>query len=122
VVVISVLLQGSTLIPTAKLLGVTVPLTQKPQYPFELMTNTDIRNELVEVSVPATSSAINRQIVNLGLPENSLIVLISRGQEIVVPNGNTLIEEGDTLLVLADKDALSKIRERISKSSFPEGD
>lgn len=86
------------------------------------MTNTDIRNELVEVSVPATSSAINRQIVNLGLPENSLIVLISRGQEIVVPNGNTLIEEGDTLLVLADKDALSKIRERISKSSFPEGD
>lgn len=117
VVVVSVLLQGSTLIPVAKLLGVTVPFTQKPQYPFELVTNTDIRDELVEVPVPANSSAIDRQIVNLGLPENSLIVLISRGQEIVVPNGNTIIEKGDILLVLADKDALSKIRESISTSS-----
>lgn len=113
VVVVSVLLQGSTLIPVAKMLGITVPLVQKPQYPFELVTNTDIRNELVEVPVPEGSRAIDRQIVNLGLPENSLIVLISRGQEIMVPNGNTIIEQGDTLLVLADKDALIKIRESI---------
>ena len=113
VVLVSVLLQGSTLIPVAKFLGVTEPMTTKPQYPFELVTHTDIRNELVEVVVPAGSPAVDRQIVNLGLPEASLIVLISRGQEIVVPNGNTIIEQGDTLLVLANKDALMKIRENI---------
>jgi potassium/hydrogen antiporter len=113
VVVVSVLLQGSTLIPVAKLLGITVPLVQKPQYPFELVSNIDIRNELVEVPVSEGSPALDRQIVNLGLPENSLIVLISRGQEIIVPNGNTIIEQGDILLILADKDALIKIRESI---------
>lgn len=113
VVVVSVLLQGSTLIPVARLLGITVPLIQKPQYPFELVTNTDIRNELVEVPVLEGSPAIDRQIVNLGLPKSSLIVLISRGQEIIVPDGSTIIEQGDILLVLADRDALIKIRETV---------
>ena len=110
VVLVSVLLQGSTLIPVAKFLGIIQPYRPKPQYPFEMITNTDIRNELAEIVVREGSPAINRQIVNLGLPQDSLIVLISRGQEIVVPNGNTIIEEGDTLLILADKATLENIR------------
>lgn len=113
VVVVSVLLQGSTLIPAARMLNIARPLVQKPQYPFELVTDADIRNQLVEVPVPKGSPAINRQIVNLSLPENTLIVLISRDQEIIVPNGNTIIEQDDILLVLADKDAMIKIREHI---------
>lgn len=117
VVLISVLLQGSTLITVARLLGITEPLPPKPQYPFELVTNSDIRSELVEIPVPADSPAINRQIVSLGLPDDSLIVLIARGHEMVVPNGNTMIEPGDTLLVLADKDALARIRASIQGHS-----
>jgi potassium/hydrogen antiporter len=119
VVVISVLVQGSTLIPVARLLGITVPLAQKPQYPFELVTDTDIRNELTEVQIAQGSPAIDRQIVNLGLPEDSLIVLVSRGGEVLVPNGNTIIEQGDTLLVLADKDALAQIREDLQCQPDP---
>jgi cell volume regulation protein A len=113
VVFISVLLQGSTVLTMAKLLDVATPLPPKPQYPFELVTQTDIRTEMVELAVPEGSAAVGKQIVNLGLPDASLIVLIARGSEIVVPNGSTIIEPGDTLLVLADKDALQAIRERI---------
>lgn len=113
VVVVSILLQGSTLIPVARLLGITRPYVFRPLYPFELVTNTDIRNEMVEIPVRVGSPAVNRQIVNLGLPPDSLIVLISRAGEILVPNGNTIIQEEDTLLVLADKDTLQQIRERI---------
>jgi len=47
------------------------------------------------------------------LPEDSLIVLIARHQEIIVPNGNTIIEQGDSLFVLAEKDALKVIRQKI---------
>lgn len=107
VVLISVILQGSTLIAVAKYLNITVPYVPKLQHPFELADSSDLRNELVEIVVSEGSPAINRQIVNLELPEASLIVLISRKQDILVPNGNTIIEEGDTLLILADKDTLS---------------
>lgn len=119
VVLISVLLQGSTLIPVAKYLGITMPYVPPIQYPFELRDNADIRNELVEVVVSTGSSIIDRQIVNLGLPDESLIVLIARNQDIVVPNGNTIIEEGDTLLILADKDALTYIRNLCHSSYSP---
>lgn len=116
VVLISVLLQGSTLIPVAKYLGITLPYKETIQHPFELRDNGDIRNELVEINVSEGSPAIDRQIVNLGLPNNSLIVLISRNQGILVPNGNTIIAEGDTLLVLTDKTSLPQIR-NLCKSS-----
>ena len=113
VVLISVTLQGSTLIAVAKYLGITVPYVPKLQHPFELADSHDLRNELVEIVVSAGSPAIDRQIVNLELPESSLIVLISRNQDILVPNGNTIIQEGDTLLILADKTSLSNFRDRI---------
>lgn len=113
VVVISVLLQGSTLIPVAKMLGISRPLEGKPQYPFEVVTNNDLRNEMAEIKVGEHSTVVNQQIVNLSLPEGSLIVLIARGHGIVVPNGNTIIEAGDTLLVMAEKEALDRIRATI---------
>lgn len=113
VVLVSVLLQGSTLIMVAKYLGVTVPYVAPLQHPFELRDHQDIRNELVEVTIKAGSPAIDKQIVNLGLPEASLIVLISRNQDILVPNGNTIVEEGDVLLIMADKTTLRRIRSTI---------
>src|SRR5690606_7587629 len=117
VVLVSVLLQGSTLVSVAKRLGVTTPLVPKPQYPFELVSNSNIKNELVEIAVSADSPAVDQQIVNLDLPKNSLIVLIARGQEIVVPSGNTTIHAGDILLVLADKPSLETIRAYIASST-----
>ena len=110
VVLLSVLLQGSTLIAFAKYLNITVPYNSQLQHPFELRPNHDIRSDLVEITISADSPAIDRQIVNLGLPDVSLIVLISRNQDILVPNGNTIIEEGDILLVLVDKMALKDIQ------------
>lgn len=113
IVLISVLVQGSLLIVIARYLGITVPYIEPVKYPFELRNDQDIRNQLVEITVSKESPAINRQIVNLGLPDASLIVLINRRQDIVVPNGNTIIEAHDVLLVLADKPALQEIHNLI---------
>lgn len=110
VVLISVLVQGSTIVIIARRLGITVPYMERVQYPFELRQNQNIRNQLVEIRVPEGSAAIDRQIVNLGLPEDSLIVLINRNQDVLVPNGNTIIERGDILLIMADQEALKNIR------------
>ncbi|GAB5494423.1 MAG: potassium/proton antiporter [Phototrophicaceae bacterium] len=116
VVLISVTLQGSTLITVAKFLGITIPYKQAVQHPFELRDNNDLRNELVEITISKGSPAIDKQIVNIGLPESSLIVLISRNQNILVPNGNTIIEADDILLVLADKTALKGIHDAIDEN------
>jgi potassium/hydrogen antiporter len=62
------------------------------------------------VEVPVGSSVIGRQIVGAGFPKGALIVLIGRGGAFIVPNGGTVIEPGDRLLVLADEDDLGTSR------------
>lgn len=69
-----------------------------------------LNSDLVEVRVPPGSAVVGRQILELGLPEQALVVLIGRGQHFVVPRGATAIEEGDTLLLLSDREGLDEVR------------
>ncbi|MBI4417362.1 MAG: potassium/proton antiporter, partial [Ignavibacteriales bacterium] len=54
-------------------------------------------------------------IVDLGLPEDSLVVLIARGERYIVPSGSSILEGGDILLVLVNSKNLPVIRETLSK-------
>ena len=110
VVFISVLLQGTTIPMVSTWLNVAAPIVKTFQYPIEFNPTTDLKSELVEVPVPAKSAAIGRSLIELALPAGALIVLIRRGDDVLVPRGSTQIESGDTLLALAEPDALGRIR------------
>jgi len=56
---------------------------------------------LTDMIVSYGSQAAGQAVASLGVPARALIVLISRGDKYIVPNGSTVIEEGDVLLVLA---------------------
>ncbi len=109
VVLTSVLIQGTTITPVARWLGVTARPLSPARPPIEVTAN-DLKGELLELVVPSGSAAVGRQIVDLGLPRGALIVLIGRGSEHLVPDGNTVLEAGDHLLILADQDALPATR------------
>jgi len=53
---------------------------------------------------------VGRSLVELALPPGSLIVLIRRGDDVLVPRGATEVEPDDMLLVLAEPEALDRIR------------
>ncbi len=107
----SVLLQGSTLPVVARWLKVTVPRKKAKRMTaldFELYDT--IQSEFVEMVLPGNSKAVGKAIVKLGLPKPALIVLIVRDGKYIQPNGSTILEEGDKLLVLANnKDVLHEI-------------
>jgi cell volume regulation protein A len=72
----------------------------------------DENSEMIEIAIPERSGAIGRQVVELGLPESALIMLIKRSDVSVVPRGSTILEAGDRLLILAeryDKEAVNSI-------------
>jgi cell volume regulation protein A len=110
VVFISVLLQGATIPAVSRWLNVAAPIVKTFQYPIEFNPTTDLKSELAEVPVPAQSAVIGRSLIELALPAGALIVLIRRGDDVLVPRGSTQIESGDTLLALAEPDALGRIR------------
>ena len=107
---VSVVLQ-SPLIPfVAKWLGVDEAVESVTRYPLELEQTSTLDSDLVEVKVPIGSGVVGRQILELGLPEQALVVLIGRDRRFIVPRGATTVEEGDTLLVLSDQDGLDAVR------------
>ncbi len=117
VVLISMLLQGTTLYPVAKWLGLEDPPPKKKK-PSALQLSEEVKSELVEIIVPKNSIAHNKQIVELGLPKSSLVVLIERKKQYITPRGDTIILEGDKLMIMSDdKKEIKAINETFAIST-----
>ena len=86
-----------------------------PRLPLEFSSSDNKETELVDFIVPYHSAIIGRPVVELGLPKDSLIVLISRNDKFVVPSGGTVLEEGDTLLALVTKQNVGEVRRILSQ-------
>jgi cell volume regulation protein A len=99
---ISVLLQGATIPLVARLLKVDTPLKEKFRFPIEFNPMKNLRNKVVEITVPADSPNIGKALLDLSLPKEVLIILIERAGDVVMPRGGTHLSGGDTLLVMAE--------------------
>lgn len=99
----SVLLQGYMLPVVAKWLRVTVPKkTGRKMSSLDFELYDTLQSEFVEIILPGNSKAVGKAIVKLNLPKPALIVLLAREGKYIQPNGATVLEEGDKLLVLAN--------------------
>lgn len=106
----SVLLQGTTLPYIAKWLHVNVPQKIKRNFPLDIELKGDIKSELVEMDIPEDSPAAGRPVVDLDLPKSAFIVLIHRTGKYFTAGGDTVLEAGDHLLLMADsKETVSRI-------------
>jgi len=98
----SVVLQGTTLTFMAKWLHVSVPEIVKRKFPIDLELKDNSKSELLELDIADESPSVGKRIVQLKLPKSSMIVLIHRHGKYLTPDGDTQIQGGDHLLVLAD--------------------
>jgi cell volume regulation protein A len=119
VVLTSVLLQGTSIPLVARWLNVAVIPPAVRRSPLELTPGDQLKSELLEVAVPAGATAVGRQVLELGLPKGALIALIGRGSEHIVPDGNTVLEPGDHLLILADQAVLAATRRAFAREPGP---
>jgi len=118
IVLTSVLMQGTSIPMIARWLKVDVPLPPKPQVPVEIGPTCNLKNELVEITISPDSTAVGKQIVELGLPPGTLIVLISRDGECFAPGGGTVLAENDALLLFAEKADITRVRSIFEGSSL----
>ena len=110
IVLTSVLIQGTTLPMVAKLLNVNVPVKARKNYPIEIDESDDINVNLEDLIVPYNSNVVGKSLFELGIPQNCLIALISRDDKYFIPHGNTVLNEGDVLLVIASKHDLQQLQ------------
>ena len=73
----------------------------------------DERMFVLDVRSGHPSDALTgNEIRDLSLPDSTLVAMIRRGSEFVVPNGSTRIEEGDRLTVLGKPHGIIELRQR----------
>jgi potassium/hydrogen antiporter len=109
VVLLSVLVQGTTLPAAARWLGLTTVGPAGGRYTFDAVITGDEGHGLREVTI-GPGGAAGKSLVSLGLPAGVLVVLLYRKGQSIVPQGGTVFEAGDRVLLLAEDDAFETSR------------
>ncbi len=114
IVLTSVLLQGTSIPLVARWLKVIAPVSAPPAQRREPEPPQPLRGALVELTIPERSPVVGKQLVDVDVPSEALIVLLKRDHEFLMPGGGTILQAGDTLLVLANPESLERLQRSIS--------
>ena len=101
VVVVSTLVQGTTLERVAARLGLLDPGPAVVAPPLEVDALGSL--ELVDFAVAPDHAIAGSAVRELGLPRSALIAVVARHGHTIPPRGSTVIEPGDRLFVLAPR-------------------
>jgi cell volume regulation protein A len=110
IVIFSALVHGTSIPSVARWLGLAAPLEETGKLSREFDVDPDTPSELLELVIPSDSSAVGKQVVDLGLPKGTLIILMQKGDERFVPVGSTVIGARDTLLLLTTDEMMESVR------------
>lgn len=73
------------------------------------------RVTLVEVTLSADSPARDKPLKDLLLPRDATVVAVVRRQHVIVPGGDTVLEPGDEVMVLATPEVEGDVRHLLTE-------
>ncbi|MHB8279322.1 MAG: potassium channel family protein [Candidatus Humimicrobiaceae bacterium] len=71
----------------------------------ELITLLRLQKEnfaVVEVILPTDAKSVGKMISDINFTENSRITAIISGMKVIIPSGNTILREGDKLIIFSE--------------------
>ncbi|CAN5887045.1 potassium/proton antiporter [soil metagenome] len=103
VVVTSMLLQGTTVMPLARRLGL---VTDHPAWQSiaEAVPLDDADVDLVEIVVTADLPLIGSRLDEMPTGPGMQVTIVIRGHRTVIPSGSTVFEEGDVVMLAVDRE------------------
>ena len=102
ITIMSLLIQGTTVTRMAKWLGLEEPVKERE---FNLDLPDEITAAMVETEVKPELLVDGDRLRDIILPPATLVIMVKRGERYLVPTGNTRLYLGDTLLLIAEKEA-----------------
>ncbi|MGE0352600.1 MAG: potassium/proton antiporter [Gemmatimonadales bacterium] len=100
-VIVSVLIQGTLLVPLARRLKRVETGAAEPSVSLELTALRETGQELLGYRVEPRSTAAGKPVRDLALPADALVVLVVRDKDVIPPRGSTALREHDLVYVLS---------------------
>lgn len=118
ITLLSLLIQGTTVPLSAKLLKLSFRVKKIPKA-FEMELPEEVKSVMSEITITRDMLSAGDYLINLPLPENTLVVLIKRFGRFFVPNGCSQLFENDQLLIISDNETdLKKIYETLGVEDY----
>jgi CPA1 family monovalent cation:H+ antiporter len=78
-------------------------------YP-SLPDEAEVSTQFLEITIPDESLANGKTIAELSIPRAAVLVSIQRGDEIIIPRGDTLLHAGDVVTTLCERETIASVK------------
>lgn len=117
ITILSLVVQGTMIPMVARKLGLDLPFKAKEKLKeFDVEFSDDIKSAMSEMKVTARMLQNGARIMDIAIPDHTLVAMVKRDNRYFIPRGNTHLSEGDTLLIITDDErAMREAREQLGQ-------
>ena len=113
ITILSLVVQGTTVSGMAHLLKLSLPVPPKRQLKeFDVEFSDEIKSAMCEITVNDEMLKNGRRVMDVSMPDKTLLVMVKRSKKYFIPRGNTQLEKGDSLLIITDDEEAMRETQR----------
>ena len=102
ITIVSLLVQGTTVSRVARVLGLSLPM-EKTGNDFGVELPDEIGSDLHEITVTPQILEHGNTLKELNLPQGTLVMIVKRGDQFLIPNGTLKLDINDKLLIIKER-------------------
>ena len=109
ITIVSLIVQGTSVSFVARLLHLSTPL-EKTGNDFGVELPEEIDTDLSDMTI--TMEMLNEAdtLKDMNLPKGTLVMIVKRGDEFLIPNGTLKLHAGDKLLLISEKNKQETVK------------
>lgn len=101
ITLLSLIFQGMTISVGARMLHLDLP-QEKEGNEFGVELPEDIDSQLMDLTLTAEMLEKGNRLMDMDIPKGTLVMLVKRGNEFIIPNGQVELYVGDKLLFISE--------------------
>lgn len=103
ITILSLVIQGTTITRVARMLGLSIP-QEKTGNDFGVELPEELGSELREITVTPELLAQGDTLQSMQLPKGTLVMIVKRENEFLIPNGTLKLHANDKLLLISERE------------------
>lgn len=122
ITILSLIIQGTSISHAAKFLNLSSPIEEKVNS-FGIEIPEELNTHLFDITVNDAMLKLGNTLKEMSVPEGTLVMLVKRGENFLIPNGSLILHEGDVLLLISEQEKITtdqaalKVKEEMEQES-----